>query len=176
MTIIETLRARNSPRPGGITPLGDQSLLKPKPPLDPKTTEIIENMVATTNERNLLRDSVHSLEAELSETRRRAQFLEDEVDKLRHERDFYMRHSTAITVRLNDIGHLINLTLEDAKRAAYAPKLSGAQAAQEAPAEGGGTPTSDTLPESDVSEGARDIASRFAPEPIQPLTTQEIAK
>lgn len=166
MTIIEALRQRNNPRLRNATEGASP------PSVDPKTTEIINNMVANARELSELRDAVSSLEAELAETRRHNAFLDREVDLLRHERDFYMRHSTTIVARLNDIGMLIGQTLDEAKRAAFTPKLaaepprSDTSAAKPQPVH-----NSTDVPED--NEGARDIARRLAPEPIPPLTTQD---
>lgn len=144
MTLLESLQnvtIRSQP-PERTT------LMPPETRLDPKTTEIIDNFVATTRERDDLRRDNEALRARAAHDADRIAFYEAEIAKLRHERDFYQRHSTSLYTRLSDINLVIDTALEEAKNAAYAPS-------QDRPKPETSQPSSD--------DGTAALAAKLAP-------------
>lgn len=120
--------------------------------VDTETAAIMDTIVQTRRERDMLRDEVERLEAGLATARREGGFLREQLQHAEFKRDFYQRHYVSLHVRLADIGNTIMRAIEDAKIEAAANGIDDAGKRSEVAAD------------LDDEARLRDLASKLSPE------------
>lgn len=116
----------------------------PQHAIDPDTTRILDSIVQSAKELDMVKTEKAALEVQVAELRRSEEFYRAKLEEMTRQRDLYMRHSTAMTQSLNAIEAVIHQAQEQARTAAVAPPPVPA------------TPTEET-----IDEGIANIAARF---------------
>lgn len=130
--------------------------LPPEERHDAETAQVVDSIIQSRRENARLRERVSALEIDLGFERERVRQLEELLNEAERKRDLYQFHSTAFTVRLQDLfvlaeeqsvtfKRMISEMMKQAKDEAFAPRE--VQVGK--------------LPEYD---GAAEMAKTFAPE------------
>lgn len=113
MSIIENMTRRNGRRA--------EPMLEPLPTADEDSPEVrafLEKSKSVRDERNLYRDQCGHLSNELRLANERLAALTAELKDVKHDRDFYQRHSISIAKSLHNIKLLIDMEVAEAARRA----------------------------------------------------------